>query len=174
MSKGNKFVDVDPDKCIGCGICELICSFEKTKRKIFNPTRSRISVLRLHPTINIALTCQTCEKAPCVKACPRNALMQSRENGVIIVNEARCNGCSWCIKACEYGAITIDPEKKVVMVCDLCEGRKGIGVWPGRKIARQACIEWCPEEALHLVTRDRLAQRAREMAATVLFTKRES
>lgn len=169
-STKHKFVDVDPDKCIGCGICELVCSIEKSERKALNPLKSRIMVSRLHPIINIATTCRLCDNAPCVRACPRSALTQSTENGIIMVNERECTGCTWCIKACDYGAITMDPEKRVAMVCDLCKGRKGIGVWPGRKIASQACIEWCPEEALQLVTSNRLAQKARERASTILFS----
>lgn len=168
----HKFVDVDPNKCIGCGICELVCSLNKSEKKVFNPLRSRIAILRLYPVINVAMTCRLCEDAPCVRACPRNALTQSSKNGIIIVDEKKCNGCGWCIEACDYGGITIDPEKKIAITCDLCESRKGIGVFPGRKIVSQACIEWCPEEALSLVTRRRLAQRGREAAAVALFSTR--
>lgn len=155
------FVDVDPNRCIGCGICELICSLEKTGNKAFNPLKSRIRVLRIPPAFNVAISCRLCEDPPCVKACPRGALRQS-ENGSIVVNKDKCNGCGWCIKACDFGSITIDPDEKIAIVCDLCDGRKGTGVFPGRKISTQACIEWCPEEALELVSREGLAQKARE------------
>ena len=172
-STKHKFVDVDPEKCIGCKICELACSLEKSEKKAFNPLRSRIHLVRLFPALNIALTCRLCEKTPCVRACPEDALKQSQENGVIIIDEEKCTGCGWCIEACDFGAITLDPERKVVMICDLCVERKGSGVFPGRKIVSPACIEWCPEEALELVTRGRLAQKAREMAVTKLRSTME-
>ena len=35
---------VDPEKCTGCEICVLYCSFEKTET--FNPTRSRVNIIR--------------------------------------------------------------------------------------------------------------------------------
>lgn len=111
-STTHKFVDVDPNRCIGCGICELICSLEKGGENVFNPSKSRIRVLRLYPTVNMAITCRLCENPPCVRACPRNVLRQSEETGVIIVDEAKCDGCGWCIKACDYGSITIDPQEK--------------------------------------------------------------
>ena len=171
-SIGHEFVDVDPNKCIGCGICELVCSLEKSEKGAFNPLTSRIKVLR-HPLVNVAITCRLCENPPCVRACPRGALMQSLKNGVIIVDEEKCIGCGWCVKACEFGSITIDPFKGIAIVCDLCEGREGTGVFPGRKIVRQACVEWCPEEALNLSTRGRLAQRAREVAVSKLFSTKE-
>ena len=39
-----KFVSADPDKCVGCQICEYACSW--TKEKAFNPLKSRIRVVR--------------------------------------------------------------------------------------------------------------------------------
>jgi Fe-S-cluster-containing hydrogenase component 2 len=144
-----KFVSSDPDKCVGCCVCEYACSFEK--EKAFNPIKSRIRAVRLAPIINMALTCRLCEDAPCVSACPRDALTQSNETGVIMVDEDKCNGCGWCIEACDFGSICLDPEKKVVRMCDLCAAREG----------GPACVEWCSEEALELTTKDILSQKAR-------------
>ncbi len=149
-----KFVSADPDKCVGCSVCEYACAFEK--EKAFNPLKSRIRTVRLHPLINLAVTCRLCEDAPCVAACPRDALEQSEETGVILVDEDKCNGCGWCIEACDYGAITLHPESRVVVVCDLCDGEP-------------KCVEWCPEEALDFVTRDILAQKARRAVVKKLF-----
>ncbi len=149
-----KFVSADPDKCVGCAICEYICSFEKEKK--FNPLKSRIRVVRLDSIINMAVACRLCEDAPCVAACPRDALTQSEETGIIKVDEDKCNGCGWCIEACDYGAIMLHPDKKVVFVCDLCDGKP-------------KCVEWCPEEAIDYVTKDVLAQKARISAVKKLF-----
>lgn len=145
----HEFVTVITDKCVGCRICEYICSLQKDK--VFNPTRSRIRVVRIYPTTNASLTCRLCEDAPCVIACPRKALTQSEETGVILVEDDLCNGCGWCFEACDFGAITLDPEKKVVRICDLCIDRE----------AGPMCVEWCPEEALELTTKDILSQKAR-------------
>ena len=151
-----KFVSADPEKCVGCSVCEFVCSSEK--EKVYNPLKSRIRVVRLHPLINLSVTCRLCEDAPCVAACPRDALEQSEENGTILVDEEKCNGCGWCIEACDYGAITLHPEKRVVFVCDLCKDK-----------GKPQCVEWCPEEALDYVTRDILAQKARITAVKKLF-----
>ena len=152
-----KFVSVDPDKCVGCCVCEYACSYEK--EKTFNPTKSRIRVVRLDSAINMSLACRLCEDAPCITACPRDALTQSKETGTIMVDEEKCNGCGWCIEACDYGAIMLHPERKVVYVCDVCEGEP-------------KCVEWCPEEALDFVTVDVLAQKARISAVKKLFQER--
>ena len=143
-----EFVGIDIDKCVGCRVCEYACSMEKNKS--FNPTRSRIRVVRLYPHTNAAMNCRMCGDAPCVPACPRKALTQSGDNGVIIVNDQLCNGCGWCVRACNFGAIVLDPQKSV-RICDLCSGRP----------EGPTCIEWCPEKALELTTNDILAQKAR-------------
>ncbi|MCW4010298.1 MAG: thiamine pyrophosphate-dependent enzyme [Candidatus Bathyarchaeota archaeon] len=129
----NQFIKCDADKCSGCEICEYVCSAEK--EHVFNPSKSRIRALRLNVLFNMAVTCRACIDAPCVKVCARDALSQSKENGVIIVDESKCDGCGWCIEACEYGAMTLHPVTRKVMVCDICGGEP-------------ACITECPESAL--------------------------
>ena len=129
----SQFVDCDPDRCIGCNICEYACSLEK--EKTFNPVKSRIRAIRLNPLSNVAFTCRTCRNAPCVAACPKDALTQSKETGVVTVDEEKCDGCGWCIAPCEFGAITLHPESRKAMLCDTCEGSP-------------ECVQWCPEGAL--------------------------
>jgi len=102
------------------------------------------------------VACRLCEDAPCVAACPRDALEQSQEKGIIIVDEEKCNGCGWCIEACDYGAIQLHPETRVVFTCDLCDGEP-------------KCVEWCPEEALDFTTKDILSQKARVAIVKKLF-----
>jgi Fe-S-cluster-containing hydrogenase component 2 len=88
-----------------------------------------------------------------VLACPRKALTQSEENGVILVNEELCDGCGWCVTSCKIGAIALDP-KHAVRICDLCSDREG----------GPACIEWCPEDALELTTEEALEARKTAVA----------
>jgi TPP-dependent indolepyruvate ferredoxin oxidoreductase alpha subunit len=128
----SQFVECDPDRCIGCNICEYVCSVEK--EKTFNPTKSRIRAVRLNPLFNTAVACRTCKDAPCVAACPKDALKQT-ESGIVKVDEKKCDGCGWCIAPCEYGAITLHPESRKAMLCDACEGAP-------------ECVQWCPEGAL--------------------------
>ncbi len=131
-----KFVSVDPSKCTGCGICEYVCASEKCEH--WTPLGSRIRVIRITPMLNAAMTCKFCEDAPCVKACPEKALTQG-ENGVLTVDEKKCSACDWCIQACPYGGIALDPETHKAIACDLCAGEP-------------KCIDSCPEEALELVS----------------------
>jgi carbon-monoxide dehydrogenase iron sulfur subunit len=152
----SKVIFCDQDKCTACGICELICS--ATKDKSFNPRGSRIRVIRIEPFIDVALACRFCEDAPCVAACPRDALEQSQGTSVIMVDEDKCNGCGWCIEACQFGAITFHASKKTVIACDLCDGEA-------------LCIEFCPRKALKLSTLQARSDRARVTAVRKLFLK---
>jgi len=149
-----KFVAADLEKCTGCGVCELVCALKR--EKVYNPQRSRIKVLRLDQILNMPITCRLCENPPCVAACPLDCLTQSEETGVIMVDEDKCDGCGWCIKACPYGAVVFNPEKETVMICDLCDGEP-------------QCVEWCPEEALDLVTQKDFDENLREVTANKLI-----
>jgi Fe-S-cluster-containing hydrogenase component 2 len=134
-----QFLSINPEKCIGCSICELACSFEKEGK--LNPLKSRIRIIRGPPFIHVAITCRQCQDTPCITACPKDALYQSEETGAILVEDEKCDGCKWCWEACEYGAIRYEPEVNSVVICDLCDGEP-------------KCKEMCPEEAIDLVTEE--------------------
>jgi len=142
------------EKCTGCGLCELACSAKKSKS--FDPKKSRIRVARIEPFIDAAVACRFCEDAPCVISCPREALTQNSTTGIISVDEDKCIGCSWCIEACEFGAVTIPSGRKIVASCDLCDGKP-------------LCIELCPRKALELLTPNAISNKARKSAVKKLF-----
>lgn len=142
---GKDFLYVNPEKCVGCHICEFVCSWEK--EGTFNPLKSRIRVIHIPPFIHLAITCRLCEGTPCITACPRDALFQSEKTGAILVDDDKCDGCGWCIEACPYGAIKYDVKADTVLICDLCDGNP-------------KCKELCPEEAIEFMTTDSEIQEA--------------
>ncbi len=155
-AQDRKFVSADPDKCVGCVVCEYACSM--VKEKTYNPTKSRIRAMRLGPLVNLAVTCRHCADPACVAACPRDGLSQEEDTGTIRVDESACNGCCWCISACQFGAMMLHPEKKVVFTCDNC-----------KDLGEPQCVKWCPEEALDFVSAQQLAQKSRQKAVRNLF-----
>lgn len=146
MSK--KFIVCDPDKCLGCQICEFACSADKEKSS--NPLSSRIRVVNLEPRGSLAVACVLCDKTPCVPSCPTKALRKT-ERGTIQVEEKGCIGCGWCIAACKFGAITLDPSKKVVSICDLCDDDP-------------ECVKLCPFEAIVYSTLEEAAPKLKSSA----------
>jgi carbon-monoxide dehydrogenase iron sulfur subunit len=132
------------------------------KEKTYNPTKSRIRTIRMGPLVNLSITCRHCEDPACVAACPKEALSQEEKTGVIMVDEDKCNGCSWCIEACPFGAMLLHPKKKVVSTCDNC-----------KDLGEPQCVKWCPEEALEFVTADVLAQKSRQKSVKHLLDASE-
>ncbi len=148
-----EYVANDPKQCTGCQLCEYVCSY--TKNGAFNSLRSRTRTVRVDEILITSLSCRTCEDAPCVIACPRDALTQDPDTGIIRVDEGRCDGCAWCIEACDFGAISINPGSKRAEICDLCENEED----------GPQCVKWCPKKALELTTPDKRGQRKRRKLA---------
>ncbi|MDR2699638.1 MAG: 4Fe-4S binding protein [Nitrososphaerota archaeon] len=138
LNSVNQHVTCDSSKCIGCGTCEKVCSFEK--EHVSNFARSRIRVVRVNETDKGAVTCHVCPDAPCVVSCNSGALSKSIKTGIISVDENKCVGCGLCVKACLYGAVFLDSNKKKVFICDTCQGDP-------------VCVKNCPKYALTLVGR---------------------
>jgi Fe-S-cluster-containing dehydrogenase component len=63
-----------------------------------------------------------------------------------MVKEKQCKGCDWCVQACPHGGIAINSDTGKALACDLCGGEP-------------KCIEFCPEEALDLVSTDEAAEK---------------
>lgn len=96
----NRFIEIHPDKCIGCGTCRSACSESHLSAGLQGEPR-----LSLVTTGNVsaAVACHHCEGAPCLTVCPVNAI--TREKGAVHVNEQTCIGCKMCAVACPFGAI---------------------------------------------------------------------
>ena len=137
---------VDVDKCTGCRLCELICSIQHYR--VFNPRRSRITVIRDDEKgVSIPITCFQCEDPPCMKICPVHAIYRDK-NGAVRIDYERCIGCKICITSCPFGGISIDPVTMKVIKCDLCDGDP-------------QCVKYCPKGALQYVRADEIAKMRR-------------
>ncbi|AEE96355.1 RnfABCDGE type electron transport complex subunit B [Mahella australiensis] len=86
----------------------------------------------------------------CVKACPFDAI--DIVNGVAIVDEKRCTGCTICVAACPKGIIQMVPQsKRVVILCaSLDKGKLVRGYCKVGCIACNICVRKCPENAIVL------------------------
>lgn len=128
-----KIIFVDYSKCVGCRICELVCSFHHFKK--FNPTLSGIRLVKYdHISRDIPLVCEQCEDAPCKFTCPTNSIHFNSNIGAYEINRKTCIGCKRCVLSCPFGAISFDVEYKAIK-CDLCSGEP-------------QCLKICPSEAL--------------------------
>jgi Fe-S-cluster-containing hydrogenase component 2 len=153
----HRYIVCDPELCTGCRICEFVCSAAKVGA--FYPELSRIRTAHPEPTLVMSVACRLCQDPPCVAVCPRQALSVNGDNGTVLLDKVRCVGCGWCIEACDFGAIALDPSTKTVVICDLCS-----------ELPQPKCVELCPKGALSLATAEEVAQRARNRAVRAQLT----
>ena len=130
------------EKCIGCKSCEVACSF--ANEADMNPSRSRIRMItfvegRYRLPYHMLITCRQCADAPCLSACPVEAISRSKDKmKVIVIDGEACIGCGECVGACPLGVMLFDSEKKKPYKCELCDGNP-------------ACAAICPTEAIEFV-----------------------
>jgi len=160
MTLEKRVIVCDYNKCNRCGICETECAM--AMEESLDSSLSRIQVAITESIHHMAIACQLCDDPPCVKSCPRGALLQS-ESGSILVNEDKCTGCMWCINACDFGAIMPNPTKKIAF-CDVsCIKTSG---------EEPPCVKACPYEALTFSTMDELSSKQRKDVINKLFSPR--
>ena len=160
MPVGRKILLVDPDLCTGCEVCESICSFAHDG--VFNPMNARITRVRIEPITNVAIGCQTCQDAACIAACPQKALSKKEPESYLIVNNDKCDGCGFCIRACPFGAITLHTDTHKAISCDLCTGTE---------YSQPQCAEMCPKEAIRVAYLEEVAEDKRITAVKKLMTE---
>lgn len=174
---------VDVTKCIGCGSCVRACERENNVPKhYFRTWIERYMVSRTgHELIDspnggrdgfeplvtgedvtkaffVPKLCNHCTSTPCVQLCPVGASYKSPD-GLILVDEKRCIGCSYCVHACPYGSRFLHPETHTASKCTLCYHRITKGLLP-------ACIQACPVGARKFGDTRRLHDEVSEIIAT--------
>ncbi len=96
--------------------------------------------------IRFALICRKCEEAPCIKACPNDALekipTENDDAGVLKRANMLCTGCGCCAIACPFGTIYTDLILFPSSVCDVCSGR----LKPGEK---PLCVQTCEDGSIN-------------------------
>ncbi|MBI4589198.1 MAG: 4Fe-4S binding protein [Candidatus Rokubacteria bacterium] len=130
---------IDLDRCIACRACEVHCQLEHDLPPEVRPMQV-VSVL--------PFACAHCADPPCAAVCPTGAIAK-RADGLVLLDEARCIGCRFCIVACPYGSPKYDARGNRVVKCDLCVTRMDWGYWP-------ACATKCSMKAIHLLDPERL------------------
>lgn len=137
-----KILVVDPERCTGCRLCEIVCSVKHAG--VSNPSRSRIRVIKWeNEGFYLPVKCQQCQDAPCLAVCPKGAIYQDREPKRIRVNHDLCIGCRSCISACPFGAMGWNVSSGRVFKCDLCSGEP-------------QCARFCDMKAVDYVDAGRL------------------
>ena len=152
---------VETQRCIDCFACELACkqwhgikAGTVTWRKVHEIASGKFpSVTRTF----LSLSCMHCGDPACAAVCPTGAISKRAEDGIVLVDQAKCIGCHYCFYACPFGIPQYDQDGKMAK-CDFCLDRLQDGKEP-------ACVATCPAGALHSGTLEELARLAEQKAA---------
>jgi Fe-S-cluster-containing dehydrogenase component len=85
--------------------------------------------------------CMHCLDPPCINVCPITGGLYKREDGIVLVDEQKCDGCRQCIQACPYDAIYFRQDKGVIDKCTFCFDIVDEG-------SRPECAKTCPSNAI--------------------------
>ncbi|MEK7372567.1 MAG: 4Fe-4S dicluster domain-containing protein [candidate division NC10 bacterium] len=80
--------------------------------------------------------CNHCSNPACLAACPRKAIYKRPEDGLVVIDQERCRGYRYCVKACPYGKVYFNLKTGKSEKCIGCYPRVEKGVAP-------ACAAQC-------------------------------
>lgn len=146
-----KLIEVRSSHCVGCRLCEMVCSL--THEHECSTTKSRIRIFRDEEFGNHLISlCMQCADAYCIESCAYGALRRDSKTGTVLVDDQLCNGCEACVVACPLGAIALDKEKDIVFKCDLCGGEP-------------ECVKVCFRDALFIKDSDPASHERKSLIA---------
>jgi tetrathionate reductase subunit B len=156
MNQKEKMLLVVLDCCVGCHACEIAC---RQEHALTHETGSRwcrvvtIKPRRVQGELHLdyfPTMCVHCDDPLCLESCPVAAITK-RDDGLVLVDGERCNGCRLCVSACPYGAMSFNEANQAAGKCDFCLERAGYGIEP-------SCVQHCLGGALRYVDLEELSE----------------
>jgi len=78
----------------------------------------------------LARICNHCTYPGCVAACPRQAIYKRPEDGIVLVDQARCRGYQECADACPYEKAMFNNSTRTTEKCIACYPKIEQGLQP--------------------------------------------
>jgi benzoyl-CoA reductase subunit BamC len=119
-------IKIDPNRCIGCRQCELVCSLNH-KENVLNPRRARIRVISENGYFFPVIAGQYTDAA-----CNTKAILNTPWGEVDL--------CVLCRASCPQKSFFYEPDTGFHLKCDFC------GTPPN-----PACVKVCNANALELI-----------------------
>ena len=106
----------DQTRCMACNACTVACKDWNqinpgpvAWRKQFTYEWNFGEGLSFFPFSN---SCNHCDTPACLGACPYQAIVKDENNGVVMVDRAKCQGLKACITACPFAKPMIAENKQ--------------------------------------------------------------
>jgi Fe-S-cluster-containing dehydrogenase component len=162
---------IDLDTCVGCHACAVSCkqwNAEAAGPDVdpYGDAPTGVWFNRVHSyevapatacgdvpaqpamTLHFPRSCLHCETPACVTVCPTGASFKRAEDGIVLVDDAKCIGCKLCSWACPYGAREYSETTGTMKKCTLCVDRIHDPRLPEAD-RKPACVQACPTGARH-------------------------
>jgi len=154
----SKKIVIDIAQCSGCYNCQLACKDEHAGNdwlpyavsqpltgqfwcRVEDHVHGTIPKVKIHYE---AQMCRHCDDAACMNACEFGAIYR-REEGLVLIDPAKCTGCKACVEACPFKMVYFNEEKNLAQKCTGCAHLLDNGMGLPR------CVEACPTDALQVV-----------------------
>lgn len=134
----------DAENCIGCHTCQVAC---KQANRLETGENYRTVKSYCGGTgwdlfmYHVSMACNHCTNPACMNTCATGAIYKSAEDGLVLIDRTKCNGCGSCAQACPYGAIAMIAEDGLADKCDGCGSLRAQGEQP-------VCVASCPQRVL--------------------------
>ncbi len=143
MNGNPRVMIFDANRCVGCHACETACKMENDVA----PGPKWIEVVSKEVPLEldrwvvryVPVNCRHCADPPCASACPEKAISRTTQ-GVVLIDDEKCIGCSLCLEACPFGAPQFGVDDKA-QKCTMCSLRVAMGL-------PTACEHLCPTGAI--------------------------
>ena len=143
---------IDARLCIGCYNCQIACKDEHcgndwtpyakpqpdTGQFWLEVREEERGTIQKVTVAYIPWMCQHCDNAPCMKVCAVAAIYK-RDDGLVIIDPKKCNGCMHCVDACPYESIFFNQDLNIAQKCTGCAHLLDRG-WP---ITEPRCVDYC-------------------------------
>jgi len=95
-----KFIFINVDHCVSCRSCEINCALNRSSllRQLLHAIYEELSpIARIRVEYfgidrGFPIQCRHCKDAPCIGACPSDALYRDSED-LVLIRDERCIGC---------------------------------------------------------------------------------
>ncbi len=113
---------------------------ERTEKMEYGPNWHEDSSSGTYPNnyhFYLPRLCNHCTKPACLEACPVRAIYKREQDGIVLVDQDKCQGFRLCNQACPYDKVYFNYVTRKTQKCIFCFPRLEQGVAP-------ACARQCP------------------------------
>ncbi|WP_404328942.1 DMSO/selenate family reductase complex B subunit [Mesobacillus maritimus] len=143
---------INQEHCVGCKACDVSCKDKNDLdigmnfRRVYEYEEGGYvqqgeGIVPNVTAYYFSIACNHCTSPACLPSCPTKAIIKREEDGIVIVEQEKCIGSRFCVRACPYGAPQFDNEILKMSKCDSCLTLREKGEEP-------VCVTTCPQRAI--------------------------